>query len=274
MNAKVIAIANLKGGVGKTTTALSLGAELTQRGYRILLVDADDNNQSLTQTIGVTESEKRKTLTNLLIYDCFEDGGIDEQQVMDTVIECVEGFDLLPSDQKLAGISTYLAFQSYRGDFGSEGILFHLKSILDRVRNHYDYIIVDTGANHSQFFLNVLVASDEIIIPAQAQKMSDNGTMETLRAIEKIKKNHNAALVNKGILITMVDNRTRYSKDKAGRIENEFTEMGLCVFRSTIPRTIKGEEYAESGKSILAFAGKSKMAEAYRDFVAEYLEGR
>ncbi len=125
MQTKVIAVANLKGGVGKTTTALSLGAELTRRGSKVLLVDADDNNQSLTQTLGVT-GQKKKALTNLLIQSCLDDD-IDEEMVLDATIRCLEGFDLLPSDQKLAGISGYLSFQTYAGNNGDSASLYHLK---------------------------------------------------------------------------------------------------------------------------------------------------
>ena len=181
MKATVIAIANLKGGVGKTTTALSFGAELARKGFKVLLVDADDNNQSLTGTLGAGKDQKRKSLTNLLMYSCFEEE-LNEEQILGLLIRCEEGFDLLPSDQKLAGISSYLSHESQEGNGGA---LYHMRSIIEKIRDRYEYIIIDTGANFNTILLNVFTAADEVIIPAQAQKMSDNGTMETLSSIAK-----------------------------------------------------------------------------------------
>ena len=269
MKAKVIAVANLKGGVGKTTTALSFGAELSMRGHKVLLVDADDNNQSLTAMLKAPDDPKRKTLANLLVQSGFF-GDVSREQTRETILSCEEGFDLLPSDLQIAGVSRFLSSESAAGDPKGTGIQYHLKKVLSTVSEGYEFIIIDTSANNNMFFINTLTAADEVIIPAQAQKMSDNGTLSTLDAIVKRKENLNPELTNRGILITMVDNRTRYSKRKAGDIGDMFTRMGLCVFRTTIPRTVKGEEYAESGKSILSYAGGCKAAEAYREFVTEY----
>ena len=270
MKTKVISIANLKGGVGKTTTALSLGAGLARRGNRVLLVDADDNNQSLSGTLSPSAKPGGKTLSNLLLLSSMGEA-LSHEEVSGAIVHCVEGFDLLPGDHRLAGISSYLSYQTFSGENANDGALMYLRKVIEEVRPYYDHIIIDTGANYNALFLNALAASDEVIIPSQAQKMSDSGTLETLDAVARVKDRTNPSLINRGILITMVDSRTRYSREKAGRIDREFSEMGLFVFKTTIPRAVKAEEYAESGQSTLSDAGKSTAAESSLAFIDEYL---
>ena len=262
---KVIAIANQKGGVAKTTTAIAMAAGLTEKGKKVLIIDADDSNPSLTKFL--SEKPPVSTLTDLLLYQILER---DFLPILDeTICHHEEGMDYIPSDNKLAGITTMIATQS------AEKAPKMLRCCIERVirEKDYDYIIIDPAPSLNTMLINVLTAADEIIIPTQAQGASESGIGELLETIIKVRRTSNQQLAVRGILITMVDRRTNYSKEKTASISGGYSALGMKVFDSIIPRSVKAEECTESGKSIIAFDRKSKAAEAYRSFVDELLEG-
>lgn len=260
---KVIAIANQKGGVAKTTTAIALAAGLSEDGNRVLVIDADDSNPSLTKFL--SKKTPVSTLTDLLMYQVLER---DFLPILDeTICRHEEGMDYIPSDNKLAGITTMIATQS------AEKAPKMLRCCIEKVikEKDYDYIIIDPAPSLNTMLINVLTAADEVIIPTQAQGASESGIGELLETIIKVRSTSNPNLVVRGILITMVDSRTNYSKEKTASIKNGYTALGMKVFSCSIPRSVKAEECTESGKSIIAFDKKSKVAKAYHNFVGELL---
>ena len=263
--AKIIAISNQKGGVGKTTSVIALGAGLVEKGYKVLLVDCDDSSPNLTKFLGIRKPEELKsTLTDLMLMTML-DREI-ENEISRTIVKHEEGMDLLPADNKLPGITN-----SLNGLQENDKKYKTLLHIINHLKDVYDYIILDAAPALNILSVNILASADEVIIATQPQGAAENGIGELLQTIINVKKNINPALIIRGLLITMVDSRTNYNKDKAGRITDEYTELGMKVFKSQIPRAVKAEECMEVGQSILKYDSKGKVALAYRNFVDEYL---
>lgn len=264
---KVLAISNQKGGVGKTTSVIAFGAVLAEKGYKVLLVDCDDSNPNLTKFLGVNEPEKQEsTLTDLMLFTMLDRDITSE--INKTIIKHSEGMDFIPADNKLAGITNHLnSLQD------SEKKHKALLKILNVLKGKYDYIILDAAPALNTLSVNVLASANEVIIATQPQGAAENGIGELIQTIINVKNNVNPEIIIKGLLITMVDKRTNYNKDKAGKITEAYTELGMKVYKTQIPRAVKAEECMEAGQSILKYDPKGKVTEAYRSLVEEYLEG-
>lgn len=266
MKGKTIAICNQKGGVGKTTTAIALGAALTLKGKRILLVDCDDSNPTLTKTlITGNPTELPCTLVDLMLFTILERDIKDE--LPKAIYHHDEGFDILPATNKLPGITTNLNAQQDTNIKNQA-----LAIILSLMKEQYDYIIIDAAPALNTLSINVLAAADEVIIATQAQDAAEAGICEFMQTVSNVKKMINPTLLIRGLLITMEDNRTNYSKKTAKRIATEYTDLGMKVFDAHIPRAVKGEEYMKSGSSIISYDPKGKVSTAYIAFSSEYLE--
>lgn len=259
---KIVAVANQKGGTGKTTTAISMGAALKEKGYKVLLVDADDSgNPSLSKTM---LDEINMNLTTLIINKA---AGEEITDIIDTAIYSHnEGIDILPANSKLTLASHLL------NSVDEENKRTALRDILEIVKNKYDYIILDAAPALNIMSVNVLTAADEVIIATQAQESSAAGVLEFLKTAAEVKQNSNRKLIVKGLLITMLDSRTNYNKNKASELAEKYTSLGMKVFETRIPRAIVAESFTENKGSILTYAPESKPAMAYRQFVNEYLE--
>ncbi len=263
---KVIAIANQKGGVAKTTTAISMGAGLTERGFKVLLVDVDDSgNPSLSKGLGIAEPEK--SLTDLMLFRILQRDIIEELQSV--IVRHQEGMDIIPADHTLPGITD--ALNGVQDEGRKRGIL---REIVDRVKDDYDYVLLDAAPALNLMSMNVLTAADEVIITTQPQGASEEGILELLQVAMQVRANMNPELIVRGLLITMLDVRTNYNKDKAMKMANGYTELGMKVFTTRIPRAVSAEECVEKRISILKYDSKGKVAAAYRQFVEEYLNGR
>lgn len=261
---KVIAICNQKGGVGKTTTAIAMGAALAERGYKVLLVDADDSgNPSLTKSL-IEDEKITKTLTDLMLFRILDRDIGDE--IKDCVYKHKERMHFIPADNKLPGVSTALS------SVPEERKRLILREVIDQVKSEYDYVILDAAPSLNIVSLNVLGAADEVIITTQPQGAAEEGILELLQTALQVKDRFNKELTVRGLLITMVDSRTNYNKEKAEKMTSDYTDWGMKVFRIRIPRAVVAESCVEKKLSVLRYAPESKPAMAYRAFITEYLE--
>lgn len=264
MNTKIISINNQKGGVGKTTTAISMAAALTEKGYNVLLVDCDGSSTTLTKILskqaGIIEPPAQ-TLTDLVLMRTM-DRDISAMSE-DVVIKCPEGYSFIPADTSLVSSSTTLAFQN-----NLEIRFKTMKNILDHFRGLYDYILLDAAPVLDIFSLNQLIASDELIIVSQCQQASQAAIGELLNSVNQFVKAQNNIRV-KGILITMLDRRSNYGQEQINAMQNAFPK--IKVFDAVIPRSVAAERYVDDGHSCLINQAKGAVATAYRDFVNEYL---
>lgn len=261
--AKVIAVVNQKGGVGKTTTSIAMAACLVQKGYKVLLVDVDDSGDpSLTKFLGFDISGI-ETLTDILL-DVYS-GKFYAERVRNIIKEHTEGMFVLPADNKLSGATLLLS--SLYNDMRTQALI----TVINGIKDDFDYIILDAAPALNLISTNLFIAADECIIVSQPQGAAEGGINEIITTLNNV-KNFGANIKIKGLLLTMVDSRTNYNRKKSDDIKEKYGELGIKVFNTKIPRAVKVEESAESGMSIISYDPKGKATAAYQNFVNEYLE--
>ena len=249
--ARVIAVANQKGGVGKTTTAINLSASIAVQEKPILLIDADPQANTTTG-IGFQKDPSRRTLYNALAL-----GESLSKIILKTQ---VDGLDLIPSDKNLAGAAVELA--------SAENREYRLKEIIEQIRSDYSFIIIDCPPTLDLITLNVLVASDSVLVPIQCEYLALEGVSELLDTLMRIRRTLNATLAVEGIVLTMYDDRTTLSRQVAADLRSFF---GNQVFESVIPRNVRLAEAPSHGKPILFYDIHSKGAEAYIQLAREVI---
>ena len=255
---KVIAITNQKGGVGKTTTAVNLGTGLVRQGKRVLLIDTDPQ-ASLTLSLGVTKpDELNYTITNVMT-NVVEDKDISPGN---GIITNLEGVDLMPANIELSGIEIRLVNEMSR-----ERVLKHY---VDTVRKNYDYILIDCMPSLGMMTLNALCAADSVIIPTQPEFLSAKGLEQLLTTIGRIRRHINPELKIDGILMTMTDSRTRFTRGLCDLIRTQYGNYP-SVFKTVIPRSVRAVETAAEGKSIFLHDSKGKVAVAYANLTKEVM---
>ena len=256
---KVIAIANQKGGVGKTTTTVNLGIGLANEGKKVLLIDCDAQG-SLTESLGYQNPDGIDvTLSNLM------GKAMNEQPIGkdEGILHHNEGVDLVPANIELSGMETALVNVMSRERA--------LKSYIDQVKDNYDYVLIDCTPSLGMLTINSLAAADEVIIPVQAHYLPAKGLEQLLTTVGRVKRQINPNLKISGILLTMVDKRTNYAKDISRVIRMSYGK-NLTIYKTEIPLSVKAAETSAVGKSIYAYDKNGKVAEAYKGLTKEVLE--
>jgi chromosome partitioning protein len=244
---KVISISNHKGGVGKTTSAINIGAGLNKLGKRVLLIDLDAQ-ANLSQSLGLTDQERT-------IY-----GAIKGEYKLQP-IEIIKGLDVIPSTLDLSGAEVELS-----GEAGREYIL---RELIEPLRSSYDFIIIDSPPSLGLLTINAFTASDEVFIPLQAQYLALQGLTKLIEVIEKIKKRLNKELRVGGVFITQYDNRKILNRDVVATIEAHFKND---VFKTKIRDNIALAEAPASSLDIFRYNPKSYGAEDYLSLCKELLK--
>ncbi|MHB1315315.1 MAG: ParA family protein [Christensenellales bacterium] len=253
---KVIALANQKGGVGKTTTAVNLGIGLAAKGKAVLLVDADAQG-NLTDSLGFKEPDSLPvSLATILTKTMLE----EPYEPDEGILHHVEGVSLMPGNIELSAIEVSLVNTMSRETI--------LRSYINAVKDRYDYVLIDCMPSLGMMTINALAAADSVIIPVQSHYLPAKGMTQLLQTIARVRRNINPKLTIDGVLLTMVDNRTNFAKDISFILRRDYGDK-LCVFNTEIPLSIRAAETSAQGKSIFAHDPNGIVAKAYQGFTKE-----
>jgi chromosome partitioning protein len=258
--AKIIAASNLKGGVGKTMTAVSLGFGLARRGKRVLVCDLDPQH-SATASFGVAEPGKLAATTATALQNVIADTGCEPAI---GIVHHAEGADLLPASSALAGMELALVQA-----IGRETVL---RRHLDRLKPGYDFILLDCPPAMGLLTVNALAAANSVIIPVVPKFLDAKGLELLLGGVAQIRRQINPALAIEGILLTMVDRRARLTREIAGLIESAYGGK-IRIFGERIPRSVRAAECSGQGASIFAHDPNGKAAAAYSRLSDEIIRG-
>ena len=249
--ARVIAIANQKGGVGKTTTAVNLGASLAASERHTLIIDSDPQGNA-TSALGFAKDPARRTLYQALILgEPIERVAIDAQ---------IDRLDLIPSDKNLVGAAVELISMENRE--------YRLRDVIQPLREKYEFIIIDCPPSLDILTVNALAASDSVLVPVQCEFLALEGVSELLDTLARLRRAINPSLAIEGILLTMYDDRTTLSKQVAADLRSFF---GTQVFESVIPRNVRLAEAPSHGMPVMFYDIHSKGAESYIQLAKEVI---
>lgn len=255
---KVIAVANQKGGVGKTTTTSNLGIGLAKQGKRVLLIDADAQG-SLTASLGFTEPDKlEKTLASVMA-NVINDVDIPERY---GILRHEEEIDLLPGNIELSGLEVSLV------NIMSRELV--LRSYIEQIKDRYDYILIDCMPSLGMLTINAFACADSILIPVQAAYLPVKGLEQLIKTIGKVRRQINPKLSIEGILLTMVDCRTNYARDISALIVENYGSK-VRIFENSIPMSVRAAETSAEGISIYQHDPKGKVSNAYQRLTEEVL---
>ena len=248
---KIVSFSNQKGGVGKTTTCVNMAAFLAQFGKKIVLVDLDPQGNATTG-LGLIKSDLEKSVYNVLI---------EEEDILENIEETeVDGLSLLPSSIDLAGAEVELVYKRSREKI--------LKNALEKIRDDYDYIMIDCSPSLGLLTINALAAADTVIIPIQSEYYALEGLSQLMNTIALVKQKLNPALEIDGVVLTMYDGRSLISRQIADEIKKFFSKK---LFEIVIPRNVRLIEASSYGKPIMLHDPKCAGAKAYKALTQEYL---
>ncbi len=248
---KIISVANQKGGVGKTTTSVSLSAILAKKGKKVLMIDMDPQGNG-TSGLGIDKNVK------FSVYDVI----IDEVEIENTIQKTeIDNLDVCPSNINLAGAEVELVDMEEREK--------RLKDKLDKIKDKYDYIIIDCPPSLGLVTLNAFTASDSVLIPVQCEYYALEGLGQLINTINLVKKHLNKSLHIEGALLTMYDARTNLSNQVVKEVKRYFEDK---VYKVVIPRNIKLSEAPSYGMPITLYDKRSKGAKCYEKLAKEFLK--
>lgn len=248
---RVIAIANQKGGVGKTTTSINLSACIAETGKKVLAVDIDPQGNT-TSGMGVDKTDNRNTIYQVVIGEC---------SMEDAIIKRVyENLDLVPSDVNLAGAEIDL--------IGIEDREYILKKQIEKIKDNYDFIIIDCPPSLTMLTVNAMTAADTVLVPIQCEYYALEGLSQLIHSIKLVKKKLNPTLEIEGVVFTMYDARTNLSLQV---VENVKENLKQSVYKTVIPRNVRLAEAPSHGLPINVYDSKSAGAESYRMLAEEVI---
>ena len=249
---KIVSITNQKGGVGKTTTAVSLAYALAEEGKTVLFVDIDPQANG-TSSLGINRRNLQKSVYEVIIGSC---------PVREAIIPTADkNLDILPTNMNLAGAEIEMVALEKRESL--------LKEALNQVRHRYDYIIIDCPPSLSLLTLNALNASNSVIIPLQPEYLALEGVSQLVNTIKLVKQRYNPTIYIEGVLLTMYDGRMNVTLQVANEVKKYF---GNKVYKTVIARNVRLSEAPSHGKPVQVYDRYSKGALAYREMAREFLE--
>lgn len=249
--AKIVAFANQKGGVGKTTTAINLSACLAEAGQKVLVIDIDPQGNT-TSGFGLSKDDSNNTVYEVILQEC---------NIKDAIIEnVVDNLDIISSNVNLAGAEIDLIDIDNRE--------YSLKSAITEVRDQYDYIILDCPPSLSMLTVNAMTAADTVLVPIQCEYYALEGLTQLIHTINLVKKKLNPELELEGVVFTMYDSRTNLSLQVVENVKDNLKEN---IYKTIIPRNIRLAEAPSHGLPINIYDSKSSGAESYRMLAAEVM---
>ena len=248
---KIIAVANQKGGVGKTTTSVNLSAAFAEMGKKVLLIDCDPQGNA-TSGLGI-----EKDGLELSIYDAL----INDTPMEEIIIQTQFGLDVVPSVMDLAGAEVELV--------NLEDKQYRLKKTVELVKEKYDYILIDCPPSLGHVTLNALTAADSVLLPLQCEFYALEGLSQLLSTVQLVQEQLNGDLRIEGLVLTMYDSRTNLAEQVVEEVKTHFPDM---VYATKIPRNVRLSEAPSFGKPIFAYASSSKGAQAYMSLAEEVIE--
>jgi len=252
----VIAISNQKGGVGKSTTAVNLGVGLAKLGNRVLIVDSDPQADA-TCCLGWADTDALDMTLATKLREVVED---KLSNPAEGILHHEEGVDLMPSSIELSEMEMVLIAAMSREKT--------MRQWIDRVKDNYDYVLIDCMPSLGMITINALAAADQVIIPVQSHYLPAKGMTQLVKTITKVKHQLNSRLRIGGILLTLVDSRTRIARTMAEEIRTSYSST-IPIFKTEIPLAVSAAETSMTGKSLFAYDAKSKVAQAYEELSKE-----
>lgn len=249
---RIIGIANQKGGVGKTTTAINLSACLAERGKRVLLIDMDPQGNS-TSGFGINKEEIENTTYELLIGEC----GLKDCLIKNVI----ENLDIIPANVNLSGAEIEL--------IGIDKKEFILRRKIEGIRDNYDFVIIDCPPSLNMLTINAMTTADSILVPIQCEYYALEGLSQLMHTITLVKKRLNPYLEMEGVVFTMFDARTNLSLQV---VENVKDNLKQNIYKTVIPRNVRLAEAPSHGLPITLYDSKSAGAEGYRQLAQEVID--
>jgi chromosome partitioning protein len=252
---RVIAIANQKGGVGKTTTSINLSAALAERGKKVLVIDTDPQGNT-TSGFGLDKNELENTVYELMIGECSI-----EEAIKKNVVEDLDGVDIIPSNVNLAAVEIEL--------IDTEQKEFILREAISEVKNNYDFIVIDCPPSLSMLTVNAMTTANTVLVPIQCEYYALEGLSQLVHTVNLVRDRLNPELEMEGVVFTMFDSRTNLSLQVVENVKEHIQEN---VYKTIIPRNIRLAEAPSYGLPINIYEPKSAGAEAYRLLADEVIE--